>query len=301
VTEPEVEPVVLVVLSVDELRALGRVADVVVPAFVEDDDPADPIVDLAAVRGLMARGLVAASGAAPGDAVRLDDDLAAVLAPARSGRVLAEVDDEIGATGARTWAAVGDDTGASTVVVGHGPGLVTVELCSDAVPAVVAARCGVDEVAAEPEPEGFSVALGAQIAADEAVLDGDLDGAVAALGDAGVLVTSARRWVDVVATRSRAVGVQIARNLGAGPDGPFEAAEVHWLVAADGTAWQLAVDLDDLGPDDDTAFDLDHDDLVDEEPDDVRVVVAPVSREHLRAALVEALRPGAEATTPGGL
>jgi hypothetical protein len=56
-----------------------------------------------------------------------------------------------------------------------------------------------------------------------------------------------------------------------------------------------------LGPDDDTAFDLDHDDLVDEEPDDVRVVVAPVSREHLRAALVEALRPGAEATTPGGL
>jgi len=286
----------VVMLSVDELRALGRVVDLVVPAFVEDDDPADPTVDLAAIRGLMARGLVAASGAEPGDAVRLDDGLAAMLAPARSARVLAEVDEEVGDLGPHTWAAVGDDVGPSTIVVEHGPGLVSVELDPDSVATVVAARCRVDDVAADAGPEGFTVALGAQVAADEAVLEGDLERAVDLLRQAGAPDESARRWTDVVATRRRATGVQIARNVGSGPDGPFEAAEVHWLVAADGTAWQLVVELEAEGGD--HAFDLDHDA---EEADDISVVMAPVRREDLRAALDEGLRPGVDATNTGEL
>jgi hypothetical protein len=45
-------------LSVDELRAAARLAGVPVAPLVSDDDPDEPRVDLAALRGLAARGLV---------------------------------------------------------------------------------------------------------------------------------------------------------------------------------------------------------------------------------------------------
>ena len=44
------------VVSVDELRAICRVTDAVLPAFVTDDDAKIEAVDIAALRGLAARG-----------------------------------------------------------------------------------------------------------------------------------------------------------------------------------------------------------------------------------------------------
>jgi hypothetical protein len=62
---------------------------------------------------------------------------------------------------------------------------------------------------------------------------------VALLTAAGASQAAARGWVAAVCTRRRAVAVSVARNLGDGPDGPFESGELRWLVAGDGTGWRV--------------------------------------------------------------
>lgn len=283
------------VVSVDELRALARVTGLVLPAFVADDDSDDERIDLVALRGLMARGLVATVGPDPDGSLRLDDALAEVLEPARGAPVLAEVDEEVGDAAPRTWAVMGDDDGPTLIVAEHGPGLVALDRSPDPVAVVVSTWCRLDEVEASPDIDGFVVPLGAQTAADGAIIDGDGDESIAILTAAGAPSEAARRWVDAVAGRRRSIGVQVARRVG--DEGPFEATELHWLVGPDGSAWMLR-HADASADHDHLADGLD---ALDPEVIDAQlpVLVAPLRRDDLRRALLHALRPAARATTPG--
>lgn len=297
-------PTAPLILTVDELRATARVEDLVLPAFVTDDDPVDEQIDLVALRGLVARGLVALAGREADDGIRLDDELVALLGPTRGARVLVEVDEEQGGGAPSTWAALGGDAGPTTLFVEHGPGLVAVELSPERVAEMVARRCPLDDVVDEPVGTGFTVALDAQATADEAVVDGDPDQGRQILIAAGVPPDLTEAWIEAVTGRRRATAVQLARNIGADSDGPFEATELHWLVTAEGTAWLLSSDLTDLEPADPDADDIDDadvlpDDDFDSETAGISVRLAPIGRRDLIEALDDALAPLAVASTLG--
>jgi hypothetical protein len=83
----------------------------------------------------------------------------------------------------------------------------------------------------------------------------------------------------VVLGRRYAVEVRAARNRGDGPAGPFEAAELRWVVAGDGTAWRVGA-----APADRPGAPLPAGGWADEEPTP-RALVGPVPAAELEAAL----------------
>ncbi|MEU0558031.1 hypothetical protein [Dactylosporangium sp. NPDC006015] len=207
-------------LTLDELRALSRLADHWLPADVTDDD-ADLRIDLAAVRGLAARGLV------PGE-----EPLAGVLAPLTGPRTAVEIDaDE---AGTRRWYAAAGDT--STTVLAGGPdGLVDVELL-DGSPAAVVPRLLLLP-AAQAEATGFDVPADALAEADELVAGGAEDAALDVLCRAGVPAGPAASWLGAITGRRSAAAVRVAHHDPA--TGRSAVGELRWLVAGDGTAWQV--------------------------------------------------------------
>lgn len=230
------------VLTVDELRALSRLVEVSLPRFVTDGDPDEVRVDAAALRGMAARGLVTIQDAAELADVRLADELDRRLAPCATASLLAEVEVETGGTLAR-YAVVGWTGGPVARLTdrpaGYGAGFVALELADRPVSGVLAQLCGLDAVTGPGDGGAFTVDVDAHAEADELVLDGDREGAVAVLTAAGAPAAAARGWVAAVCARHRAVAVSVARNLGDGPDGPFESTELRWLVAGDGTGWRV--------------------------------------------------------------
>ncbi|HMJ74560.1 MAG TPA: hypothetical protein VK507_01235 [Iamia sp.] len=279
-----------ITLTVHELRALARLEGLVLPAFATDADEDDPVIDLVALRGLVARGLVVLADDA-GSGVDLAPDLAEVVTPARDALAVVEVDDERSGAALLGWGVVGTDDGPCCTFVEQPGAVVEVSRSDTSLLAAVAAHVGVDAVAPTPAPDGFVVALGLQVAADAAVLDGARDEALALLVEGGAPVPTATRWVEAVATRRRAVGVQVARR--DEPDGPVRAAEVHWLVAGDGTAWMLTPRAEPIDDPEAAGLDLDDQDRASL----VTVLVAPVGRDDLRRALA-ALAPTPTTPTP---
>jgi hypothetical protein len=226
-----------VVFTVDELRALGRLMEICLPRFVTEDDEEDPCVDAAALRGMALRGLVTIDGSAD---VLLSRDLDTRLAPCTTANLLAEVEVEAG--GVLSRCAVVARTGGPAALLTEGPaglgaGFVSLGPTEVPVPNLLAGLCGFDQVTGPAAGHRFTVDVDAHAAADELALEGDTDGAVSVLTGAGVPPARARAWVTAVCTRRRAVAVSVARNLGDGPDGPFESQELRWLAAGDGTAW----------------------------------------------------------------
>lgn len=278
------------VVSVDELRAVCRVTDAVLPAMVSDQDARIEAVDVAALRGLAARGLVAL----PDDMeLWVADDLLAALAPTRGARLVVEVDEDAG-RGSRTWAALGGDTGPTTVMTEHGAGLVRLEVRPGGVGDVVAERCDLSAVPASGADLGFTVPRAAHETMGDALDDGSTGAATEALVAAGAPAEAAGAFVAALHLRRRAVAVQVARNLGTGDDGPFEAAEVRWVEGPDGTAWRLAVELLDedepstgAGPDD---AEVDEDEAFEAR---LAAVVRTVGRIELEDAIRSALTPTA--------
>jgi len=229
------------VVSVDELRAVCRTTDAVLPAFVTDEDAQIEAVDIAALRGLAARGLVALTDQQD---LWIADAVLAVVAPTRGARLVAEVDEDTGFENL-TWAALGGQDGPTTVISEHGPGLLTMEALPAGVAEVVAERCDVAAVRADAPELGFTVPRAAHEAMGDALEDGATAAAVEPLLAAGAPAEAAEAFVEALASRRRAVAVQVARNLGTDDEGPFEAAEVRWVEGPDGTAWRLVIELSD--------------------------------------------------------
>lgn len=93
-------------LSVDELRAAARLAGLLLPSLLLDDDDLDAGVrDVVAVRGLLARGLVRLDSADATPA--LTAPLAALLAPLTRPSAVAELEFAVAGTVLRTVAADG--------------------------------------------------------------------------------------------------------------------------------------------------------------------------------------------------
>jgi hypothetical protein len=251
------------VLSVDELQAGARLAGVPVPPMAADDDPDDPRVDLAALRGLAARGLVAGlADADPEPSGLLSAVLAALdepdwlldveidvdLAPDRSPHQPGNGRSLPGSRQHRRWNSLCGPGGAASVTALLG-GLVHVDL--DAVPdsaAELAVRCGLPDVGAgrvAPAPgsgsDGFEVKAAAHVEADALALAGELDAAVAALVAAGVPSGAASGWVAAVATYRSAAAVRLARRIGGGA---VEERELRWLVGGDDRVWRIGGDGD---------------------------------------------------------
>src|SRR6266508_1794836 len=174
-------------VTVDELRAVAALADVVLPRFVTADDDSDPRVDAAALRGLAARALVTLEVEAGGALLRC--------------------------------AVVG-----ATVFGEQQAGLVRLEPAGS--PLDLVNRLGRLDQIAEPGPHCFTVPTKRYLAADDLLLAGDPEAAVAALGRPG-----ADAWIEAVRTRRHSVSVAAARG--------HLAVELCWLVAGDGTAWRV--------------------------------------------------------------
>jgi hypothetical protein len=272
-------------LSVDELRAAARLAGVPVPPLVAEDDPDDPRVDLAALRGLAARGLVVGLAEADPEPAGI---LAAALAALDEPTWLLDVEldtspepllpaepragsgfggpgrDDDPRHGLRQWNEVQGPGGSASMTALLG-GLVHIHLDAERHGAAeLADRCGLPDHVATDDI-GFEVAVAGHVDADALALQGDLDGAVTILADCGVPVVAARQWVDAVASRRSAAAVRLVRRL---DQGVAEVRELRWLVGGDGEVWQV-----DAGLQQDAAH------------------VRRVSAGHLRAELADVLGP----------
>jgi hypothetical protein len=226
------------VLTVDELRALRRVAALSLPRFVTAADSGAVAVDAAALRGLAARGLVRLTGRAAPDAVRVAESLTRLLAPFSAARLLAEIEVESGGRITHLACAAAAD-GSATLLTQRDIGLVSVERVQADVGQVLARRCRIDEVTESAGEVRFTVDAETQADADALALAGDGDAAIGTLTAAGVPRRTARSWITAVTGRRLAVAVRVARRLRDHPTGPYEAAELRWLVAGDGTAWRV--------------------------------------------------------------
>ncbi|MGH3980113.1 MAG: hypothetical protein ACRDRZ_14110 [Pseudonocardiaceae bacterium] len=261
-----------VVVSVDELRAVHRLAGLCLPRFVVADDAEDPRVDAAAVRGLVARELaVLDPGVSLDNGVLVTGPLAALLAPCRAARWIAEIDVEASGVFER-HAVIAGAAGAAVVVTERAGGLVSLRLTAASLPDEVSRLSRVDEVDAPAPASPFTVRVEAHRDADELALSGAGATAVQVLTAAGVAEPAARAWITAVCGRRCAAAVTVARNCGAGPDGPFEVSEVRWLVAGDGTGWRVRADEP-----------AEHNG--DLSPDGALSVLTPVTGNELRAAL----------------
>ncbi|MGH3658151.1 MAG: hypothetical protein ACRDUA_15965, partial [Micromonosporaceae bacterium] len=76
------------------------------------------------------------------------------------------------------------------------------------------------------------------LAADDLVTEGAYAVAVRLLVVAGATEAAAQGWIDAVRGRRRTVSFALARDLG----GRYVAVELCWVVAPDGTAWQVSTD-----------------------------------------------------------
>lgn len=219
-----------ITLSVDELRALGRVTGAAMPSFVTADVEHHPDVDLAALRGLLARGLVARNDSS----LALGPDLDPLLAPARAATRIVELDD-----GGHERALVRGLSG-TVLLTSRSHGLVQLAPWPLTDGALIE---GLDVGDVDRPADGPMVVVAetAHADADELALDGNRAGAEAALRAGGADDHAAAAYVTAVLSRRAALKLRVARNLGDGPDGPFEAGERRWLVAGAGVAWKIDI------------------------------------------------------------
>jgi hypothetical protein len=231
--------------TIDELRAVRRLAEIELPHFVTAADAGHVAVDAAALRGLAVRGLVTLGDCTALGGVRIGGELTRLLGPCSSPRLLAEVEMECAGRLTHVAVAVGvavDADGPAIRLTELPAGLVAIEM-ADADPGQVLAQvCRLDEVAEPGTGAGFTVSAEAQPAADRLVLDGVPEAAVRLLMNAGVEAGPARAWVAAVAGRRYAASVSVARRrheAGRVEAGRVEAGELRWLVAGDGTAWRV--------------------------------------------------------------
>jgi hypothetical protein len=217
------------VLGVDELRAAARLAGVPVPFLVAADDPHDPRVDLAALRGLAARGLVTGLEAA-------DPEPAGPLATVVDALVEPELVLEVERDGGRDTLQAEGQGGGLTLTALPG-GLVEVGLG-----APPTGHEGLDELLGLAPPVAdvplvgvveFEVPVSVHVEADELVLAGDAEAAVALLSGSGVAHPTAVRWTAAVAGRRGATALRVARRR----NGVVVGHELRWLVAGDGAIW----------------------------------------------------------------
>ena len=223
------------VLTVDELRALCRVAELSLPRFVTAADSGAVAVDTAALRGLAARGLVRLTGRATLDAIQVTETLTRLLAPCSAARLLAEIEIESSGRVTNFAGAAGVDRSV-TLFTELGTGLVSVERVTTDVDQVLARHCRIAELTESAGGAGFAVDAEVQADADALALAGDEDAAVGTLTAGGVPEQIARAWIVAVTGRRLAVAVTAVRRSGGGI---VEAGELRWLVAGDGTAWRV--------------------------------------------------------------
>ncbi len=132
------------VVSVDELRAAGRLAGAGMPPLLAEGDPDDPRVDLAALRGLAARGLVV--GMEDGDPEPVGD-LGDTLAALDDLLGLAEVARDMGAgaqAAGERWAVARGRTATVTLRLRAG-GLVDVDVDVEDPGSVIVDGCDLND------------------------------------------------------------------------------------------------------------------------------------------------------------
>lgn len=188
------------VLSVEEIRAVARYADLTAPGCATRADPEDPRIDAAALRGLAARGLFVLEPSTPA-AECLSAELSALLHPCQEAGLAAEVVRH-------------DPSGVDQVDVVGGPaatlfrplswGLVSVTRRDVDVLDVVAGLCRVDDLvepaAADPVLRVGHDAYGRS--ADLLEVDAP-DDAIDVLVRAGAPLAAAHAWARAVGKAAR--------------------------------------------------------------------------------------------------
>jgi hypothetical protein len=227
------------VVSVDELRAASRLLGAHMPPFLAEGDPDDTRVDLAALRGLAARGLVVGLEVGGPEPV---GDLADALAALDDMVALAEVVRDLGAEGggAAERSAVARGRTATVVLHHRAGGLVDVTMDVADPGSVIVERCALGDLGAQRTvtPEPWSVDSDALERAEDLIMDGEGGSAATVLVSAGAPAESAGHWVRAVEQRRGGASVTVARLLG-DPDDAVEVRDVRWLVDGDGLGWRV--------------------------------------------------------------
>jgi len=227
------------VVSVDELRAAGRLVGAGMPPILAEGDPDDPRVDLAALRGLAARGLM--SGLEDGDP-EPTGELAEVLAALDDLVALAEVARDRGAEngGAGERRAVARGRTGTVAIQLRGGGLVDVTMDVVDPAALIVDGCALGDIEAPPPvvPLPWSVDGDTLETAEDLILGGEGSRAVAVLASAGVPDDAAGHWVRAVEQRRGGASVTVARLLG-DPEDAVEVRDIRWLVDGDGLGWRV--------------------------------------------------------------
>jgi len=227
------------VVSIDELRAASRLVGANMPPLLAGGDPDDTRVDLAALRGLAARGLVVGLEAGDPEPV---GDLADTLAALDDMVALAEVERDLGAetggTGER-WAVARGRTGTVVLRLRAGGLLdVTMDLADPGSAIVDGCALGDLEARTAVIPEPWSVDSEALDTAEEMIMEGEGDRAATILVSAGAQTECAERWVRAVEQRRGGASVTVARLL-SDADGAVEVRDVRWLVDGNGLGWRV--------------------------------------------------------------
>ncbi len=226
------------VVSVDELRAAGRLVGAGMPPLLAEGDPDDPRVDLAALRGLAARHLVV--GLEDGDPEPADD-LAVTLAALDDLVALAEVASEPGAAtgGAGERRAVARGRTGTVALRLRSGGLVEVTMDVVDPGALIIDGCALADIETPTVlPGPWSVDTDTLDTAEDLILAGEGSRAATVLASAGVPDATAGHWVRAVEQRRGGTSVTVARLL----DDPQDAVEVRairWLVDGDGLGWRV--------------------------------------------------------------
>ena len=255
-----------IVASVDELRVAARLQGAVLPPLLADGDLDDPRVDLAALRGLAARGLVVGlEHGAPEPA----GELAAALTRLDDLVALIEMERDLGASSpvAPERRALAQSRHGTVGFGLRAGGLVDVELDLEDHRSTIVDACALDDLAA---PEAvvappWSVDRETLESAEDLMAAGEAIRAEKVLVAGGAAEGPARHWVRAVEQRRGGASVSVARLL-AEPEGAVEIRDIRWLVDGDGRGWRV-----DSG-------------------DDEEAVVRPTTAEELRQELTEMTR-----------
>lgn len=214
-----------------ELCALHRIRDLVLPGFVTSSDTDDVRMDVIALRGLAARELIAFDAGEVRPSAALEQVLAPCADPVLVAEVTIERDGEITYAGLVRAA-----DGGSSVFAARPWGLLSVEPATASATDLLGDLCQLDQVGAVGH-HATTVNSRDYLHADELLAAGSPDAAVDLLVSSGASLGVAHAWLGAVEHRLATVMVTVARTAGTGP---FLAIELGWLVAQDGTAWQIS-------------------------------------------------------------
>lgn len=238
-------------LSTDEMRALGRVAESVLPPeLLEGWHDADrPVADVVAVRSLLARGVLQLRAGVDGPVLALTGAARAALHPLLDATAMAGVTLQT-RSGQERRQLVAESTAGTLLLTEREPDVWTLDPVEGSVEQV-AGRLAAEllDEGPRPAPGGGRVVAPAEALrlADRLHVEGHEGAVVPALVRAGLSEPAAQTWAVVLRRRVATGEVRLTRRVS---DEVFAGGAVRWVDAGMAGVWLVEqVEAPDRDPD----------------------------------------------------